>query len=357
MPVLPLSRFVAGYVSSLTGGDPEFVSEIHPADEMFAYGLHSLYGSADAAAILYFATGKLIADATGAALAWRFGASGPSTILDFAAGFGRATRFLVRHFPDARISVSEIDPLALRFQRQALGVEAIASGGEPGDFQPAQPFDAICGSSFFSHLPEASFEPWLARLWSFVRPRGILLFSTHGPSLHPGTADWSRGIVFRVESETRRLDPGAYGTSWVQPGFVSGAAARVCGSEGSLHAVPFGLGGHQDLYLLAREPVGALPAPVIPLVPRGELERFALGGRERLTAEGFVEAASGVEITFFIRDEERGRVRPEVADGRGAWRFDVAIADAGPDDVLRIEARAPGGVTRILAMGTLRPYL
>jgi len=63
------SSFVREYVAGLSERDLGFVSEIDPADEMFAYGLHSLHGSADAAAVLYFATGKSIADAVGAALA------------------------------------------------------------------------------------------------------------------------------------------------------------------------------------------------------------------------------------------------------------------------------------------------
>jgi SAM-dependent methyltransferase len=347
---LRLSSFVADYVADLSGHDPGFVSEIDPADEMFAYGLHSLHGSADAAAILYFATGRSIADAVGAALAWRFGSSGPESLLDFAAGFGRATRFLVRRHSGARVSVSEVDPAALAFQERTFRVSGIPSTGDPDGFRPESPFDAICASSFFSHLPEATFEPWLSRLWSFVRPGGLLVFSTHGPSLHPDPADWSRGIVFRAESETRRLDSGAYGTSWVLPDFVASAVRRACGADGTCHAVPFGLGGHQDLYVVARGPGQPASEPAIPLAPRGELERFALRGRESLTCDGYVEAAAGVEVVFLVRAEERGVLRPDIRNGRGTWSFEISIADASPDDVLRVEARAADGPTRILAM-------
>jgi hypothetical protein len=38
------------------------------------------------------------------------------------------------------------------------------------------------------------------------------------------------------------------------------------------------------------------------------------------------------------------------------WRFEIDLAGISPDDVLRVEARSAGRV-RILAMGTLRPFL
>lgn len=350
-----LSPFSAEYAREISAGDSGFVVEIDPADEMYAFGLHSLRGNADAAAVLYFSVGRLIADSIGDVLAWRFGGRAPGRLLDFAAGFGRVTRFLARRLSPGAITVAEIDPAALAFQERALGVETMRSPSDAGGFRPGRQYDAVVASSFFSHLSADRFDSWLEKLWGAVAPGGILIFSTHGPTLLPDGGDWSRGIVFRPTSETPRLDPAEYGTSWVTTDFVAEGARRSC-AGGDFHAIPFGLDGRQDLYAIARAP--GLPAgqPGIRPVPRGDLDRFDLVGTERLTCEGGLDSTSEADVVFLARHEDRARVRIAAGSDRRTWRFEIGLAGVSPDDVLRVEARHAGRV-RILAMGTLRPYL
>jgi len=348
-----LSRLAAEYAREISGGDPGFVLEIDPADEMYGFGLRSLHGSADAAAILYFSTGRLIADSIGDALAWRLGGRRPRRVLDFAAGFGRATRFLARRLDAGALTVAEIDPAALAFQRRVLGVDTLLSPSDADAFRPEGDYDAVVVASFFSHLSEGRFGAWLEKVWSAVAPGGVLVFSTHGPALLEEPADWSRGIVFRPTSETERLDPDEYGTSWVSPEFVGEAARRFC-AGGDFHSIPFGLDGRQDLYAIARGPA----PPVSPLrvrpVPRGALDRSGLAGN-RLTCEGGLDSEPEAEVVFFVRDEERARLRIAAGRGRRRWAFEIDLAGVSLDDVLRVEARAAGRA-RILSMGTLRPY-
>ena len=353
---MALSPFAARYGEAAGGGDPRFVSDIHPADEMFSFCRNSLYGSEDAGAVLYFSTGRLIADSLTGALAWRFPGGAPASILDFAAGFGRVTRFLALRFDPATITVSELEPEPLRFQERAFGVRGILSAPDAADFDSGRVFDAVAVSSFLSHLAEDRFVPWLARLWSCVAPGGVLGFSTHGPALHTEAADWSRGIVFRSSSETDRLDPAAYGTSWVTPDFVSAAARTAC-VGGALHAIPFGLDGRQDMYLIAKEP-GLPPAPpALPAVPRGDLDRSDISDRSRIVCEGHLDSAGEADVVFLVRHEERARVGVAPGSRPRPWRFDIPREGIAPDDVLRVEARSPQGRVRILTMGTLRPYL
>jgi SAM-dependent methyltransferase len=350
-----LSPLSAKYARALSGGDPGFVVEIDPADEMYAFGLDSLRGSPDAAALLYFSVGRLIADSISSVFAWRFGDRRPRRTLDFAAGFGRVTRFLARRLAPETITVAEIDPAALEFHRRAFGIDTMLSPPDAASFRPDREYDAVVASSFFSHLSEDRFEPWLARLWSAVSPGGVMAFSTHGPALLPEGGDMARGIVFHATSETSRLDPAAYGTSWVTPEFVGEAVRRSC-EGGALHAIPFGLDGRQDLYVIARDPdPPGLPLTILP-VPRGDLDRLDIHGSERLTCEGRLDSESEAEVVFLARDEERDRI--ELASGQmpRKWRFEIDLAGISPDDVLRIEARRSGRV-RILAMGTLRPFL
>jgi len=354
VPRVALSPFSAEYAREISGNDAGFVSEIDAADEMYAFGLHSLRGSADAAALLYFSVGRLIADSLGAVLAWRFDARSPRRLLDFAAGFGRTTRFLARRLGPGAITVAEIDPAALAFQETALGLGTRLSPADAASFDPGREHDAVVASSFFSHLSEDRFGPWLAALWSAVGPGGVLVFSTHGPSLLGEEADWSRGIVFRPTSETARLDPSVYGTSWTAPEFVREAVRRAC-PGGDFHAIPFGLDGRQDLYAIARAPRLPETALAIPSVPRGELDRLEVGP-DRLACEGTLDSEPSAEIVFLACHAERARIALDPGARPRRWSFAIDLAGIGPDDVLRVEARSPGRV-RILAMGTLRPYL
>ncbi len=352
---VPLSPPAAEFLARLTGADPLFVSDIAAADEMYLYNLRSLRGSEDAAAILYFEKGRQIADAFLAALAWRFGNSGPESLLDFASGFGRATRFLTRTLPPGSVSVSEIDAEAVAFQERLFGVRGFLSTSEPAVFRPGRRFDAITAASFFSHLPAPSFEEWLAVLWGLLEPGGLLVFSVHGPALLPGPADGSGGLVFRPESETRRLDPIAYGTSWASPEFVQSVVERVTDRESALHGVPFGLCGHQDLYLLERPPLSNRSAgAAIPIFPRGELDFLDIRPGEALAASGWAEADAALDVAFWVGGEERA-FSAAAASGaaRRRWAFEIRLDGVGPDDVLRIEARCASR-SSIVAMGTLR---
>ncbi|MEP7132943.1 MAG: class I SAM-dependent methyltransferase [Acidobacteriota bacterium] len=355
---MAFAPFVQEYVSALTEGDPRFVPEIDSRDEMYSYGLHSLRGNPDAAAILYFLTGRQIADTVLAARRWRFENRDPGVLLDFASGFGRATRFLTLTVPPGSLWVSEIDAAAVAFQESRFSVSGVVSSKTAAEFNPPRRFDAIAASSFFSHVPAGPFEDWLARFYDLVNPGGVLVFSTHGPSLLTEEADWSTGLVFRGQSETERLDPSDYGTSYVRPEFVEAAAARVSGGEAALHYVPFGLCGHQDLFLLARPPHLPVRPPSVPRVPRGELHTLQIrDGGERLAVEGWIEAERESVVTFFVENRPLAVSRPEDGETRRSWSFDVELRGVSSDAVLRIEASTRAGTTKILAMGTLRPYL
>ncbi|HET7452188.1 MAG TPA: class I SAM-dependent methyltransferase [Thermoanaerobaculia bacterium] len=346
-----LSPFSAKYAREVSDGDPGFTAEIDPGDEMYRYALRSLRGSADAAALLYFSVGRLIADSTADAIAWRFGTRGPARVLDFAAGYGRATRFLVRRLAPGALTAAEIDPAALAFQHKAFGVETLLAPRDAGDFRPSATWEAVVAASFFSHLSESRFHGWLAALWSAVAPGGLLLFSTHGPTLAGEGGDLSRGIVFRPESETDRLDGEAYGSSWVTAEFVRDAVRRSC-PAGALHAVPFGLDGRQDLYAVARPPQTPGEPLALRAVPRGELDHLDVSAPRELACEGTLESEGDADVVFLAAESERGRLRIGSGASARRWRFDVDLDGVSPEDVLRVEARSAGR-TRILAMGTL----
>ena len=324
---------------------------------MYAYAFHSLRGSAEAAALLYFCQGHQIAAALLAALDWRFGDSDlPPSVLDFAAGFGRATRFLAARLPAGAVAAAEIAPDAAAFHRDVLGVDGLVSTREPADFDAGRRFSAILAASLFSHLPRAAFDAWLARLYGLLEPGGFLLISTHGPELlGDPAADWSRGLVFRPESETRRLSRDEYGTAYVTEGFVRESARRA-GAEPheSVLAFPRGLCAHQDVYLVVQGEPGFFELR-LPRFPRGAVDEFAIGARD-VTVAGWA-ATDGEEavpeVRLYVGSEVAG-VRSADGDRRFRFTFPRAIP---ADAVVRVEARTAQGLANIVAMGTLRPHL
>ncbi|HEY1434069.1 MAG TPA: class I SAM-dependent methyltransferase [Thermoanaerobaculia bacterium] len=353
---------VAAFVRGLEAGAGPLETRIHPADEMYGFEVESRHRTREAAALLYFATGSQIVHAVDQVLRWRFpDRARVRSLLDFGSGYGRATRFLTRLLPAERITVAEIDPNAVAFQQDTFGVRGVVSGTQPGDLRVERIFDAILAVSFFSHLPAARFEAWLARLYALAAPGGVVVFSVHGMGLLSGPEpEAAQGIVFRAVSETTRLEGADYGTSFVTPTFVEAVARDVTGGEARLIGCPFGLAGYQDLYVLARPP--------LPEAPDLRLARFPLGALDAAQVrEGSVLAegwACGSE------DERPPDVRlvldgavAAVSPGEGApgsrrrWKFTFPTAAVSPDAIIRVEAESSRGLSRILVAETLRPYL
>lgn len=353
---------VAAYVRGLEASGRPLKTTIHGSDEMFRFELGAPHRSPEAAAILYFATGHQIFHTIQEILAWRFGdVGGVRAVLDFASGYGRTTRFLVRSIAPERITVVEIDPAAVKFQEETFGVKGAVSKSDPESLRLRETFDVVLASSFFSHLPEARFEPWLRRLYGRVAPGGILIFSVHGMQLLPERdSDRVSGIVFRTSSETLRLDREEYGTSYVTAEFVRAAADRAVDGKSCLLAFPFGLGAFQDVYVLLRPPLPPVLDLRLALFPWGEPDRSAIqDGMVRVEgwAAGFGDERPP-DVRLFFR-ETVAEVSPGegIHGSRRRWSFSFPVGAVSPDDVVRVEAVTARGLSRILIAATLRPYL
>jgi SAM-dependent methyltransferase len=353
---------VASYVQGLDDGGKPLATRIHSADEMYLYDLSMAYQSRETAAIFYFSAGQLIFRTVAEIVRWRFGSfDAVRSFLDFASGYGRSTRFLVRALAPERLSVAEVDPEAVRFQEETFGVRGIVSGPEPEALQLDRPYDVILACSFFSHLPAARFEAWLQRLQTALTPGGILIFSTHGMELLEPEADRSTsGIVFRPVSETNRLDSADYGTSYVTSEFVRSTTDRATGGEGRLLTFPFGLGGFQDLYVLLRPPLPPVLDLRLARFPRGSPDDSAIGDGV-VSVEGWAVGDTDErppDVRLFLRDTVAGFSPGEgMCGSRRRWSFSFPVSAVSPDDVVRVEAESERGLSKILVIGTLRPYL
>lgn len=228
--------------------------EIDARDEMLEFLRMSFEGDRERALFAYFRSGLSIADAMAQVLRWRFGAPGRiGCLLDFASGYGRVTRFLLREVPAERFWVSDIYAEAVRFQEERFGVHGVVSTLLPEDFACAERFDAILVTSLFTHLPEERFVGWLRRLLGLLRPGGVLVFSVHDEAiLEPGVSMPAEGFLFQELSESNTLDTSDYGSTWVTEGFVRSALARAAEGPVSLWRSPRGLCNFQDLYVAVR---------------------------------------------------------------------------------------------------------
>ncbi len=83
---------------------------------------------------------------------WAFGGfDGIESVLDFASGHGRFTRFLLQTVPSDKVWDSDIYADAMDFQRREFGVRCIPSCDRPEDYRPGRHFDLIFVASLFSH--------------------------------------------------------------------------------------------------------------------------------------------------------------------------------------------------------------
>jgi SAM-dependent methyltransferase len=308
MPPVPSLAETSPLVSSLLsdlGLEPGAIDlAIDPEDEMLGFLVRSCEGDRERALYAYFQSGASVAGAMAQVLAWRFGEPGRvGRLLDFASGYGRVTRFLLRLLPAERVWVADVYAAGVSFQQRRFGVHGMVSTVRPEDFAAAAgagTFDAILVTSLFTHLPEDRFVAWLRVLMRLLAPGGVLAFSVHDRCLlQAGEVLPPAGLLFREVSESGSLAGEDYGSTWVSEDFVRGALRRALAGTGdataaSLHRLPRGLCHFQDLYVAVPE----AGADFSDLGFRGEpylfVERCALTGPDRLELRGWAaELGSG----------------------------------------------------------------
>ena len=359
--------------------EPErVVRAVHSADAMLGYLAWLQGGDLDAGLWSYFRTGLSAFRSFEPVLAWRFGdLRRAGSILDFASGHGRATRFLVGAAPPERVWVSEIKADAVDFQRRRFGVHGFVSATDPAELDPGRRFDAILVASLFTHLPRGTFAPWLETLLGLLEPGGVLAFTVHDEAVMlPGRRLEDDGFYFEAMSEDDELDLGDYGSTWVSEAFVAGELARLAPGW-AWKRFPKALWHLQDLYVVARpDPAAATDLEQLRVMrePEGYLDGLSRPGCNRLTVSGWAvvhpqpedpnPAPAEVEIylggRLLARLEADGR-RPDVAEHLGGadlrCGFEHTLdlpSGAAPTDLLTIKARSADGREAVLHLSTLQ---
>lgn len=203
------------------------VRTISEKDEMFRYARSALPSDAEATAY-YLDTGRELASALLKGLLESEIDPEAVDLLDFAAGYGRVSRWLA---PVLRsVTVSDLEQDMLDFHRQVLGVAGFCSDPHPGaTVGGGKTYDVVFAFSLFTHLPDASWPPWLNALSAALRPGGRLVFSTHSyelfallnPAEYADHTNWSREFVFWMGNETGgRLEGHVYGSNITGESYV-----------------------------------------------------------------------------------------------------------------------------------------
>jgi len=223
---------------------------IDERDDMLDFALELFEHDRDVALTNYFQNGLEQFEIVKHIASWR--GKPVRTMLDFASGYGRLTRFLVHEHLAEEITVSDILEGGMEFQAREFGVRTILSTAFPENLATPQKYDLIFVASLFTHLPPATFHPWLKRLATLLEPEGLLIFSVHDESIAPKKV--SEGINFEAYSESRVLDASDYGSTWVTEGYVREQVASIDPSFACVR-VPFGLSEWQDLYVVSPSPI------------------------------------------------------------------------------------------------------
>lgn len=283
-----------------------------------------------------------------------------TSVLDFASGYGRLTRVLIQKLRRDQIWVSDIYPEAMKWQASTFGVHVFDSTTDPRRLDHRGVHDIVFVGSMFSHLPAPLFHDWLARLYGFVGPRGVLAFSVHDETLLPeGESMDATGLRYFRTSESDTLSVDTYGMSYVTERFVADAIARLTPGGGAWRRYPKGLYENQDLYVVAAPDV-SLDGLKLASTPMGGFETASLLTNGEVEFAGWaIERTPGHRIErvrVHVAGEPVAEIRPSserpdvlrhfphAANTPVGWRFRLSGVQAAPGAGIRLELESSTGL-------------
>lgn len=351
---------------------------VHPDDDMFAFSV-GITGHDAIGAMAYFRAGISIHETVRKIVDWRYGGfSGIRSFLDFASGYGRSTRFLVEELSPSSVCVAEIQAEALSFQRREFGVNILQSTTDPAQLHDDRSFDVVFVASLFTHLPERTFGPWLARVWDFVAPNGTLILSVHDEAINDVGAELTDGFAFIPSTEVASLSTDDYGTNFTSEEFVRRKIEGALGSDVAIRAIrlPRALCFMQDVWVLGKDsnPVEELRYEC---GPSGAVDSAQIEGASAVIVgwAGDLGFATGnrssheiSSVVVYVNGEQRahgcvGNSRPDVAKHLGRPTDDVLLQSGfqvtfksrglRPRDVLTVVATCEYGASFVCDSTTI----
>nr|WP_295467303.1 class I SAM-dependent methyltransferase [Mesorhizobium sp.] len=106
------------------------------------------------------------------------------SVLDFGCASGRVLLPLAKLAPDWSFSGCDVDAEAVEYvSLSAPTIAAKQNGYAPPAPFPDRSFDAVYAVSVWSHFPENIADAWLDDIARLLKPGGVALITTAGPSL------------------------------------------------------------------------------------------------------------------------------------------------------------------------------
>jgi SAM-dependent methyltransferase len=141
----------------------------------------------------------------------------PRRILDLPCGHGRVTRVLRARFPEAAITVCDLDRGGVDFAAARFGARGVYSVEDFRALDFGESYDLIWVGSLVTHLPEQQARRFLDCMARHMAPRSVLVVTSHGARVEARLRAWAYGLD-RTHVEAR-LRSWNYG---VAPEAVSG---------------------------------------------------------------------------------------------------------------------------------------
>ncbi len=152
------------------------------------------------------------------------------TILDFACGYGRFTRYFVQMFKETTSSDLELD--MINFNKDVLHTtHTWQSSLDIIEIKKhAKKYDFVFIFSLFTHLNKEIWGDWFKALFNLTEEGGFFFISTHGydlfsklnPELFGDPEKCKEDFVFiPVNETTGRLPSNTYGTNIINESFIN----------------------------------------------------------------------------------------------------------------------------------------
>lgn len=202
---------------------------VHPNDEMFKSAKLSM-PEIGRAFHYYFYSGGLLATRVKAYLEQHGEIPASLSLLDFACGYCRVTRYFIKIFNN--VEVSDLELSMLEFARNELGAHGFLSNIELQKVQfPDRRYDVVFCFSLFTHLSPEIWDDWFHAVYDRVRPGGFFIFSTRGIELARKTGEnfgESSLVNFTEQNETEgRLDKRIYGRTTLCPSLIEEKLKKI----------------------------------------------------------------------------------------------------------------------------------
>ncbi len=153
--------------------------------------------------------------AAGLAAAEQIHGRPPERVLDVGGGPGTTAEAVLRRWPDAHVTVLDVDPALLALAETALPqVRTVrADIGAPRWLPPTGgPYDLVLALMTVHYLPEERVRDWYAEVRQLLRPDGLLLVADAMPDApvptqiqNSGTDPWTAWWTALAEEPTTRL--------------------------------------------------------------------------------------------------------------------------------------------------------